>query len=549
MNIPFKLPQFLESPKWVLLGSTLKNTALAINLALASSVVAAQSSSEPVTSEPLQIERVITNAVPLVTDLQTQTPLEFFIEPSQSDIDPLQLDMLSGFAPATVAKSFSFQLINPDWSVRGNHEYLRSEPAVYACLFIEELQEGVNVRFNWYQADGRLFYSGESWLEPGYNKIWQGLWLETIGMSFILGSYSVEVTVTASGATVYEKQIDFDAIKKPTDPPGQYLEQEAMTSQDQPLGEEKTLFTFTDEQVFAALMYEYYPVEIDSATGFKMEWYYDEKESVYIPDFGFFSIPSPFQYSDPEIWTDEFEPRKFLYGLSDQLTLPDSINFLGTYLKGQWHVDFLIKIDRGDSEWQLVTSLPFTIDNEPPVVQITQPEEGYETEKAKLALLLGTASDNIGVEKVTWKNGDSQGTASGTDDWQVNNIPLHKDSNFITVKASDAAENEGEKTIKVIFNNSPPELSMEAPSVAIINEPYSLSLHASDINENLRDVTIHWGDGSSETKNISGSEADVAFAHAYNSGGIFPLTAVVTDEEDETAIAIQPVVVGDEVRN
>jgi hypothetical protein len=502
-----------------------------------------------VTSEPLQIERVITNAVPLVTDLQTQTPLEFFIEPSQSDIDPLQLDMLSGFAPATVAKSFSFQLINPDLSVRGNHEYLRSEPAVYACLFIEELQEGINVRFNWYQADGRLFYSGESWLEPGYNKIWQGLWLETIGMSFILGSYSVEVTVTASGATVYENQIDFDAIKKPTDPPGQYLEQEAMTSQDQPLGEEKTLFTFTDEQVFAALMYEYYPVEIDSATGFKIEWYYDEKESVYIPDFGFFSIPSPFQYSDPEIWTDEFEPRKFLYGLSDQLTLPDSINFLGTYLKGQWHVDFLIKIDRGDSEWQLVTSLPFTIDNEPPVVQITQPEEGYETEKAKLALLLGTASDNIGVEKVTWKNGDSQGTASGTDDWQVNNIPLHKDSNFITVKASDAAENEGEKTIKVIFNNSPPELSMEAPSVAIINEPYSLSLHASDINENLREVTIHWGDGSSETKKISGSEADVAFAHAYNSGGIFPLTAVVTDEEDETAIAIQPVVVGDEVRN
>jgi RHS repeat-associated protein len=421
---------------------------------------------------------------------------------------------------------------------------------VIVALFVEELQEWINIRSDWYQADGRLQRSGEMWFDPAIYKnfnAWSGFKLETTGMSFILGSYSVKITVTtSSGATVYENQIDFDAIKEPTDPPGQYLEQEAMTSQDQPLGEEKTLFTFTDGQVFAALMYEYYSVEIDSATGFKMEWYYDEKESVYIPDFGLVSIPSPFQYSDPEIWTDEFEPSQFFYGLSDQLTLPDSINFLGTYLKGQWHVDFLIKMDRGDSEWQVVTSLPFTIDNEPPVVKITQPEEGYETEKAKLALLLGTASDNIGVERVTWKNGDSQGTASGTDDWQVNNIPLHKDSNFITVKASDAAENEGEKTIKVIFNNSPPELSMEAPSVAIINEPYSLSLHASDINENLRDVTIHWGDGSSETRKISGSEADVAFAHTYNSGGIFPLTGVATDEEDETAIAIQPVVVGDE---
>jgi hypothetical protein len=113
MNIPFKLPPFLESPKWALLGSTFKNTALAINLALASSMVAApvQSSSEQVTNEPSSIEPVITNAVPFVTDLQP--PLEFVIEHSQSDIDPLQLDdILSGIAPASVAESFSLQLLN-----------------------------------------------------------------------------------------------------------------------------------------------------------------------------------------------------------------------------------------------------------------------------------------------------------------------------------------------------------------------------------------------------------------------------------------------------
>ncbi len=117
----------------------------------------------------------------------------------------------------------------------------------------------------------------------------------------------------------------------------------------------------------------------------------------------------------------------------------------------------------------------------------------------------------------------------------------------MTVTASDAAENEGKKTIEVIFNNSPPELTvLEAEPVAIIEEPYRLSLYATDVNENLRDITVGWGDGALEQVNVSGSEANVAFAHTYNSGGIFPITAVATDEEDEVAVAIQPVVVADE---
>jgi hypothetical protein len=156
-------------------------------------------------------------------------------------------------------------------------------------------------------------------------------------------------------------------------------------------------------------------------------------------------------------------------------------------------------------------------------------------------------TNNVGVEKVTWEKDGSFDTASGTDNWQVNNIPLHKDSNFITVTASDAAENEGKKTIEVIFNNSPPELTLlDAESVAIIDEPYHLSLYASDVNENLRDITVGWGDGALEKINVSGGFAAVAFSHTYNSGGIFPITAVATDEEDEVAIAIQAVVVADE---
>jgi hypothetical protein len=367
MKIHFKQPLFSVSPKWVLSGPTFKNTArvLAINLALASSVVAApvQSSDKPVTGEPPPIETIIINAVPLVTDLH-QTP-EFLTERSQPDIERSQPDdhKLSGIASAAVAKRFFFQLINQDWSVRGNSPYLRSEPAVYAGLFVEGVRESLKVRLNWYQADGRLLQSEEGWIGQFNPAIGQRLPAETMGLPVVLGSYSTKVTVQeASGATLYEKQIDFEVIKKPSDPPGQYLDRKAMTSQDKPFGEEKTLFTFTDGQVLAALMFEYYRVEIDSAVGFKMEWYYDEMGSVYLPGLGSVSIPSPYRLSR-EIWTDEFEVGKFFYGFYDQLTLPGGINFLGTYLKGQWHVDFLIKMDRGHSEWQLVTSLPFTIYN------------------------------------------------------------------------------------------------------------------------------------------------------------------------------------------
>ena len=552
MNIPLKIPRSCVSSKWVFLSPTLKSTwcVLAIYLALILSAVAApvQSSSEPVTSKPLPIKPVTIDVVPLNSDLQPE--FEFFIKHVKKDQEESQPDdkMRSGTTRTPIANSFSFQFINEDWSVRGNNEYLRSKPlTVYTGLFIEDLREPIKVKYDWYQADGRVSLSSKEYFYDDITglRYWIVYGRRT---SLVLGSYSVKVTVqTVSGTTVYENQIGFEVIKKPTDPPGQYLVAKAITSQDEPLGEEKMLFTFTDEQVFAALQFEYYHLEIESAVGVRMEWYYDEKGSIFYPDLGFFfNIPSP--WKSKEIWTDEVEVPKYLTKISSSLKLPSGIEAWGEVLKGRWHVDFLIKMDRDDPEWQLMTSLPFVIDDEPPVVEITQPEEGYETEKANLELLLGTATDNVGVEKVTWKNGYIQrGNASGTDDWQVDNIPLQKGSNFIIVKAYDAAENEGKKVIEVIFHNSPPELSIvEAESVAILNEPYQLSLYASDVNENLRDLTVSWGDGSSETRNLSGSEARLDFSHTYTGGGIFPITAVATDEEDEAAIAIQLIIVGDE---
>jgi len=84
---------------------------------------------------------------------------------------------------------------------------------------------------------------------------------------------------------------------------------------------------------------------------------------------------------------------------------------------------------------------------------------------------------------------------------------------------------------------------------------YRLHLYATDINHNLRDISVNWGDGSPvETKGlddpeVSREEASVVFFHTYQEEGIFVWTAIASDEEDEAAIIISPILVGDEEAN
>jgi parallel beta-helix repeat protein len=87
-----------------------------------------------------------------------------------------------------------------------------------------------------------------------------------------------------------------------------------------------------------------------------------------------------------------------------------------------------------------------------PSCTITSPTSGltYST-NLETVDLGGTASDNIEVTSVTWKNmaTGSYGTASGTTSWSINGIPLNAGSNLIYVNATDAAGNKGSDTIIV----------------------------------------------------------------------------------------------------
>ena len=82
-----------------------------------------------------------------------------------------------------------------------------------------------------------------------------------------------------------------------------------------------------------------------------------------------------------------------------------------------------------------------TIDH---TIAITSPTLGTTCfTKEDTITLSGTASDDVGVTSVTWTNSQgSSGTASGTSDWTISNLPLHcGNHNIITVTARDAAGN------------------------------------------------------------------------------------------------------------
>jgi hypothetical protein len=62
----------------------------------------------------------------------------------------------------------------------------------------------------------------------------------------------------------------------------------------------------------------------------------------------------------------------------------------------------------------------------------------------------GTASDNVGVVKVTWTDSiGNTGNATGTTTWQTAGIPMRVGTNTITIRAYDAAGNYGWRSVTV----------------------------------------------------------------------------------------------------
>jgi hypothetical protein len=113
------------------------------------------------------------------------------------------------------------------------------------------------------------------------------------------------------------------------------------------------------------------------------------------------------------------------------------------------------KSTSGDSITRIVTgtgSGSVVTDTTRPSISIKSPLTwaGTYYTKGTSVSLAGTASDGVGVTKVTWVNSrGGSGTATGTTSWTASGIPLQLGTNVITVTARDAAGNTATATLTV----------------------------------------------------------------------------------------------------
>jgi hypothetical protein len=114
---------------------------------------------------------------------------------------------------------------------------------------------------------------------------------------------------------------------------------------------------------------------------------------------------------------------------------------------------------------------PTAADTTPPALAITAPSSsGTYTASGATVPLAGTASDNVGVVRVSWRNAatGAGGDASGSSNWSVGNVTLASGVNTITITARDAAGNAGDATLAVSYSPSgPARLSGRADSSLI----------------------------------------------------------------------------------
>ena len=93
---------------------------------------------------------------------------------------------------------------------------------------------------------------------------------------------------------------------------------------------------------------------------------------------------------------------------------------------------------------------PLPVDTVAPSLTILSPSGSSVLTNNASMTFSGTASDNVGVVKVTWTDSiGNTGNATGTTAWQTAGVPMRVGTNTITIRAYDAAGNNGWRSVTV----------------------------------------------------------------------------------------------------
>ena len=118
-------------------------------------------------------------------------------------------------------------------------------------------------------------------------------------------------------------------------------------------------------------------------------------------------------------------------------------------------------------------------DTIPPMIAITSPSDsGTFTATSNNITVSGTASDNVGVDRVTWQlDGGAASDAVGTESWSTTAVMLSSGANTLTVTATDVSGNEATAEILVTLGAGVPGV---LDGIAIIGDSNSDEYRADD---------------------------------------------------------------------
>ena len=147
------------------------------------------------------------------------------------------------------------------------------------------------------------------------------------------------------------------------------------------------------------------------------------------------------------------------------------------------------------NEWSQTIPVSDTIT---PSITISSPTAGgtYDSSNSSISLA-GSASDNIGVTRVTWRNSaGGSGTASGTESWSVTGISLSEGNNVITVTAQDAGGNQTDASLTVTYmppDTLSPTIAVTSPTTAGSHETEAPTVSlAGNASDNTGVVQVRW---------------------------------------------------------
>ena len=148
-------------------------------------------------------------------------------------------------------------------------------------------------------------------------------------------------------------------------------------------------------------------------------------------------------------------------------------------------------------------------DNIAPAIHITYPTttSSYST-TTRTVTVRGTASDDIGVQSVTWTNSlGGSGTCMGTKSWSALNVALKAGVNVLTFTASDASGNKTQATLSVKYSDvTPPTISIASPASKTISSTTSQTLSlCGKASDDVGVTCVSWSNDKGSSGSCSGT--------------------------------------------